>query len=86
MSLIIAILLGALVGYLASRITGRSQGFIGDVIVGIVGAFLGNLVSYAIGGGKQAFLTFDLSGLLWSLGGAILLCAILNAIQSRKTL
>lgn len=83
MSIIIAILLGALVGWLAQRITGRDSGFWLSAGIGIVGAFLGNLVSWAIGGGTQAFLTFDLSGLLWSLGGAVLFCAILNAIQKR---
>lgn len=84
MSIIIAILLGALVGFLAQKITGREGGFWFSALVGIVGAFLGNLVSWTIGGGTQAFLTFDLSGLLWSLGGAILLCAILNAIQRNR--
>lgn len=84
MSIIIAILLGALVGWLAQKITGRDSGFWFSALVGIVGAFLGNLVSWAIGGGTQAFLTFDLSGLLWSLGGAVLFCAILNAVQKNR--
>lgn len=84
MSIIVAILLGALVGWLAARITGRDSGFWLSAGIGIVGAFLGNLVSWAIGGGTQAFLAFDLSGLLWSLGGAILFCAILNAIQRNR--
>lgn len=84
MSLIIAILLGALVGYVASHIMGRNEGFIGSAIIGIIGAFIGNLVSYAIGGGKQAYLAFDLSGLIWSFGGALLLVVILNAIQNRR--
>ena len=84
MSLIIAILLGALVGFLANRILGRDSGFWWSTLTGVVGAFIGNLISYAIGGGQQAFLTFDLSGLLWSLAGAIIFVAILNAVQRRR--
>lgn len=84
LSLIITILLGALVGYIASRIGGRREGFWVSTLIGVVGAFLGNLVSYAIGGGKVAFLTFDLSGLVWSLAGAVLLVWILNAVQKRR--
>jgi uncharacterized membrane protein YeaQ/YmgE (transglycosylase-associated protein family) len=86
MGLIVAILLGALVGFFAQKMTGRDSGFWVSAGIGIVGAFLGNVVSYVIGGGKQAFLTFDLSGLLWSLGGAVLFCFILNAIQKRRAL
>ena len=84
MSIIIAILLGALVGWLASKITGRDSGFWLSAGIGIVGSLLGNLVSWLITGGREAFLTFDLSGLLWSLGGAILFCAILNAFQRNR--
>lgn len=85
MGLIIAILLGALVGHIAARIAGRDTGFWLSVVIGVIGAGLGNLVSYAIGGGKVAFLAFDLSGLLCSLGGSILFVYILNAIQNYRT-
>lgn len=84
MGLIIAILLGALVGHIAARIAGRNEGFWMSTLIGVLGAFVGNLISYAIGGGKVAFLAFDLSGLLWSLGGAIVFAFILNAVQKRR--
>lgn len=83
MGLLITILLGALVGYFATRVLGRHDGFIVSTLVGIVGAFLGNSVSYLLGQGKVAFLDFSLSGLFFSFLGALLLVYILNAIQNR---
>lgn len=86
MGLIIAILLGALVGHIAARISGRHEGFIVSTIIGVLGALLGNFVSYLFGGGKIAYLTLSLSGLLWSFLGAIVVVAILNFLQRRKGL
>jgi uncharacterized membrane protein YeaQ/YmgE (transglycosylase-associated protein family) len=83
MGLILTILLGALVGYVAAHLMGRNEGFIASTVIGIVGAFVGNFISYLIGGGKQAFLALDLSGLLWSLGGALVVVLILNSFQNR---
>jgi uncharacterized membrane protein YeaQ/YmgE (transglycosylase-associated protein family) len=83
MELIIVILLGALVGYIAARIMGRREGFIASTLIGVFGAVLGNLISRSIGEGSQAGLGFDLSSLLWSLGGAVVVVAILNLIQGR---
>lgn len=84
MGLIVAILLGALVGYIAAHMLGRHEGFIGSTVIGVVGAVVGNFISYLIGGGKQAYLAFDLSGLLWSLGGALVVVLVLNALQGRN--
>jgi uncharacterized membrane protein YeaQ/YmgE (transglycosylase-associated protein family) len=84
MNLIIVILLGALVGYIANRIAKRDSGFIFSAITGIVGAILGNLVSVLVTGNQEAFLAFDLSGLLWALGGALIFVFVLNAIQRRR--
>jgi len=80
MGLIIAILLGAFVGYIASALMGRESGFWFSVLIGVVGAFIGGI----LGVGDQAILAFDLSGLLWSLGGSIVFVAILNALQKRN--
>ena len=84
MGLIIAILLGAFVGYIASALMGRESGFWFSVLIGVVGAFIGGIISRLLGVGDQAILAFDLSGLLWSLGGSIVFVAILNALQKRN--
>lgn len=85
MGLIITILLGALVGYLAAHMFGRREGFVVSTIIGVVGAVLGNVVSRALGVGNQSALAFDLSGLLWALGGSIIVVLILNAVQHRSS-
>lgn len=85
MGLIVAILLGALVGYLAAHLMGRQTGFLGSVVIGILGAFVGGVISRLLGVGDQAVLAFDLSGLLWSLGGAIVVVFIYNALTRNNT-
>jgi uncharacterized membrane protein YeaQ/YmgE (transglycosylase-associated protein family) len=76
---IVWIIAGALIGWVASLImrTNRRQGLIADIIVGIVGAFVGgyflsplfNITTINEG-------NFSLPALLVSLGGAIILLAI----------
>lgn len=85
MSLILLLLIGAFVGWVASKITGRDaeQGWIANIVVGIVGALLGTWISELLTGADRAGLQLDLSAILWSIGGAVVLCLILNWIQSR---
>lgn len=84
MGLIITILLGALVGFLAARFFGRSEGFLASLVIGILGAVVGNIVSHALGQGSQSNLGLDLNGLLWALGGSVIVVVILNMIQGRS--
>lgn len=84
MGLIITILLGALVGYLAAHIMGRKEGFIASTLIGVAGALLGGWISRLLGVGDQSALVFDLSSLLWALGGAVVVAYILNVVQRRN--
>ncbi len=87
MGLIVAILLGALVGHFAAKMMGRDTGFLASTVVGVLGALAGNVISGLLTGSQQAFLALDLSGLLWSLGGAVVVVLIWDSIQGRgKTL
>ena len=81
MSIIVTIILGGLIGYLAAKIMGRHEGVIASVIIGIVGSFIGGLVSQLFTGSDRSFLAFSWMGLLWSLIGSIILVAIMNAIS-----
>ena len=81
---IIWIIVGGLIGWIASMImrTDAQQGALLNIIVGIVGAFLGGLlISPLIGGGSINQGDFSLSSLLVSLLGAIILLAIVNLFR-----
>ncbi len=86
MNFIIWLIAGALVGWIASMIMGTSgqQGMILNIIVGIVGAFVAGLVLtplFGIGTINQS--EFSLPALLLSLGGAIILLAVINLFQGK---
>lgn len=82
MSLIIYIIFGGIVGWVASLLmhTDAQQGIILNVIVGIVGAVLGSwlLGVLGIGGGISGF---NLSSFVVALIGAVVLIAIVKALR-----
>lgn len=81
MSLIIALILGGLIGWAASALLGRHEGVVASVVIGIIGAIIGNFISMLFTGSHQAALALGWSSLLWSFIGAIILVAILNAVR-----
>ncbi len=84
MNLIIWLVVGGLVGWIASMImrTDAQQGVILNVVVGIIGALLGGwLLAPMFGTGTINSSDFSLPGLLVSLLGAIILLAIVNLVR-----
>jgi uncharacterized membrane protein YeaQ/YmgE (transglycosylase-associated protein family) len=84
MNLIIWLVVGGLVGWVASLImrTDASQGMILNVVVGIIGAMLGGwLLAPMFGTGTINTNDFSLPGLLVSLLGAVILLAIVNLVR-----
>lgn len=81
MGIISWIILGALAGWIASKITGHdaSMGGLANIIVGIVGALLGGLIMSLVGG--TGVSGFNLPSFLVALGGAVLLLAIFKGIR-----
>lgn len=78
------IIVGGIIGWLASMIMARdaSMGIFWNIIVGIIGSFIGNsLFQFLFGGGSIGAWPPDWSGVLGALIGAIVLLAILNLIQ-----
>ena len=78
---IIWILVGGIIGWLASLVmrTDAQQGTLLNIVVGIVGAFLGGLLLGPLfGTGTINSGNFSLPSLLVSLLGAIILLAIVN--------
>ena len=81
MGIIIWLIVGGIVGWLASLIMKRDaqQGIILNIVVGIVGSFLGGfLIAPMLGSGTANSGDFSIMGLLASLIGAVILLAIVN--------
>jgi uncharacterized membrane protein YeaQ/YmgE (transglycosylase-associated protein family) len=86
MNLIIWLVVGGVIGWVASLImkTDAQQGVALNVVVGIVGALIGGWVlSPLIGAGTLNQGDFSLPGLLVSLVGAIILLFIVNLVRRR---
>jgi uncharacterized membrane protein YeaQ/YmgE (transglycosylase-associated protein family) len=84
MNLIIWLVVGGLIGWIASLLmkTDAQQGIILNVVVGIVGALLGGwFLSPMLGAGTINSNDFSVAGLGVSLLGAIILLAIVNLIR-----
>ncbi len=83
MNLIIYLIAGAIVGYIASRImrTNSQQGLLMDIVVGVIGAFLaGYFVSPLLGVGTIND-AITLPTMLVSLVGAVILLWIVKAVR-----
>ena len=84
MNFIIWLVVGGLIGWVASMVmkTNAQQGMILNVIVGIVGAFLGGwLISPLVGVPTINQNAFNMGALLVSLLGALILLAIVNLFR-----
>jgi uncharacterized membrane protein YeaQ/YmgE (transglycosylase-associated protein family) len=84
MNFIIWLVVGGLIGWVASMImrTDAQQGVLLNVIVGIVGALLGGwFLSPLLGTGTINQNDFSLASLGVSLLGAIILLAIVNLVR-----
>ncbi|MGB3711598.1 MAG: GlsB/YeaQ/YmgE family stress response membrane protein [Erythrobacter sp.] len=83
MGWIIAIIVGGLIGWIASIIMGRdaSMGIFWNIIVGLIGALIGGFIGTTLLGTGSTLTSFSIPGLLMSLLGAVVLLAIANLIQ-----
>ena len=80
MGLIMWLIVGGVIGWLASIImrTDAQQGILLNIVVGIVGAFIGGLI---ITGGSINNAPLNLTTFLVSLLGAVILLAIVNLVR-----
>lgn len=86
MEILLWIILGALAGWIASMIVGNDarQGAIGNIVVGILGAFLGGFLMQLLGFRDASLASIDLYSILVAIGGAVLLLLIFNAVTRRR--
>lgn len=80
MGLILWLIIGGVIGWLASIImrTDAQQGILMNIVVGIVGAFIGGLI---FSGGSINNASLSITSFIVSLVGAIILLAIVNLIR-----
>jgi uncharacterized membrane protein YeaQ/YmgE (transglycosylase-associated protein family) len=78
------IILGGLAGWIASMITGRDakMGVGMNIVVGIVGAFIGGWIVNIFGG--IGINGFNIWSFLVALLGAVILLSIVNALTGRR--
>lgn len=78
------IVIGALAGWLGSMITGNNENMGAglNILVGIVGGFVGGLVMNLLGG--YGVTGFNIWSLLVATLGAVILLLIVNALRRKK--
>lgn len=78
-TLVLWLFIGLIAGWLASAVVGGGYGVVGDIVVGIVGAFLGGWLFRALGIGAPG--SGIVSTIIVAFVGACLLLLILRAIH-----
>ena len=83
-SIISWIVVGALAGWIASMImkTNANQGAVANIVVGIIGAFIGGFIVQLFGATVD---TFSVMGLLVAILGAVVLLWIVKAVRGGST-
>lgn len=84
MNVLLWIVFGGLVGWLASVIMGTDQSVVWDIVIGILGALLGGWIGDRITGKRdsaQADRPTSIGNFLWALLGAIILILILRLVM-----
>jgi uncharacterized membrane protein YeaQ/YmgE (transglycosylase-associated protein family) len=79
-SIIVLIIVGAIAGFLASKVlTGKGMGLIWDIVVGILGAFVGGWLA----GLAHISVTNILVQIVVAFVGAVILLVIFRAVTGR---
>jgi uncharacterized membrane protein YeaQ/YmgE (transglycosylase-associated protein family) len=80
--LLMWLIVGLVAGWLAGQfVKGGGYGLVGDIVVGIIGAFLGGLVfSFLLPGSSVGFV----GSIVVAFIGAVLLIAIVRALSGRS--
>jgi uncharacterized membrane protein YeaQ/YmgE (transglycosylase-associated protein family) len=78
---ILAIIIGALAGWIAEQMMKSNQGLLMNIVMGILGAVIGNFILMAVFGATMGGI---FGQLIVAVVGACLLIAIWRAIRGRR--
>lgn len=85
MGWIITIVVGGIIGWLASLVMGTDmeQGLLVNIIIGIIGSLLGKWIFFDVLGIGGAIVagSFSIWGVIWGVIGAVILIAILKLLH-----
>lgn len=87
LNIIVWLVVGGLIGWVASIImkTNAQQGALMNIVVGVIGAFLGGLlIAPFVGAGTINQGDFSVMSLVVSLIGAVVLLAVVNFFRRRS--
>ena len=85
MNILIWLIVGGVIGWLASVIMRTQEGIILNIVIGIVGALVGGwLISPLVGAGTINQADFSVAGLGVSLLGAVILLAVVNLFRGGR--
>jgi uncharacterized membrane protein YeaQ/YmgE (transglycosylase-associated protein family) len=85
MTLVGWIVFGLITGFVASRVVNQQgQGCVLNVVLGIIGAFIGGFIFTRIGG--QGITGFNVYSMFVAIVGAIVVLLIYHAITGRRRL
>ncbi len=84
MGILLWIIFGALAGWIASLImhTDAQQGALANIIIGIVGAFIGGALSSLLGGPSVS--GFNLMSIAIAVGGAVVLLGFMRLLSGSR--
>jgi uncharacterized membrane protein YeaQ/YmgE (transglycosylase-associated protein family) len=85
MNIIACIVVGIIAGWLAERIMGRNHGPLMNLIVGIIGAFIGGFLITSLLGIRYDE-GFNLASIAVATLGAVIFLAIFGGVRSRQSL
>jgi uncharacterized membrane protein YeaQ/YmgE (transglycosylase-associated protein family) len=86
MGILVWIIVGAIAGFVASKVlTGKGMGLLWDIVVGILGAFLGGWLA-GLAGIPVSTGTFTVGGLIAAFVGAVILLVVFRALTHRGML
>ena len=82
MNILIILIVGGLIGWAASMLVGGGGGILMNIVVGIVGAFIGGFVFSQFG--AQGITGFNIGSIFVAFIGAVILLGIIRLVTGRN--